>query len=226
MKLRAILFDHDGTLVDSEPIHFRLWSQVLDRHGVTITEEVFNSQCAGLPTIANAMDLVERYGLEISPEALAEQKHAITKEFLANSAYPLMPGVEAAIEEFVSNGLKLAVVTGANNHSVGATMRSYDFTRHFSFVVSADDVKASKPDPECYLLALEKLGLEPQECLALEDTEHGLQAAAQAGIPCLALPTALSASHNFDRATAILGGMDEATAYVRRHIQTGDPTRP
>lgn len=220
MKLRAILFDHDGTLVNSEPIHYQLWCKVLDRYGISMSKEVFNSQCAGLPTIANATEIVRRYGLEIAAEELAEEKHTITKAFLVDNAYPLMPGVVDAINEFVTQGLKLAVVTGANNHSVGATVRSYDFSRHFEFIISADDVQKSKPEPECYLLALEKLGLNPEECLAIEDTEHGLLAAVQAGIPCLALPTELSVTHNFDRADAVLTGMPEAIEYIRNRMQS------
>lgn len=184
-----------------------------------MSEDFFNSQCAGLPTIANAAEMIKQFGLTMSAADLAEEKHTITKAFLVDQAYPLMPGVEQAIAAFVQHGLKLAVVTGANNHSVGATMRSYEFARHFSFVISADDVAASKPEPECYLLALEKLGLQPEECLAIEDTEHGLQAATQAGIPCLALPTSLSASHDFAQATAVLNNMQAAADYVRKRLQ-------
>ena len=215
MKLRAVLFDHDGTLVDSEPIHYQLWVQVLRRYGVTISEEVFNSVCAGMPTLANAVDLVKRYNLPVQAENLAEEKHTITKEFLAENAYPLMPGVQKAIQALIEQGLTLAIVTGANQHSVGATVRTYSFDRHFAYVISADDVQKSKPAPDCYLLALEKLGLRPEECLAIEDTEHGLRAASQAGIPCLVLPTELSMNHDFSLATVVVKEMSQVFQYAR-----------
>ncbi len=215
MKLRAVLFDHDGTLVDSEPIHYQLWTQVLDRYGVTMSEEVFNSVCAGMPTLANAIDLVKRYDLPVQAENLAEEKHTITKEFLAENAYPLMPGVQKAIQALIEQGLTLAIVTGANQHSVGATVRTYSFDRHFAYVISADDVQKSKPAPDCYLLALEKLGLRPEECLAIEDTEHGLRAASQAGIPCLVLPTELSMNHDFSLATVVVKEMSQVVQYAR-----------
>ena len=215
MKLRAVLFDHDGTLVDSEPIHYQLWVQVLRRYGVTISEEVFNSVCAGMPTLANAVDLVKRYNLPVQAENLAEEKHTITKEFLAENAYPLMPGVQKAIQALIKQGLTLAIVTGANQHSVGATVRTYSFDRHFAYVISADDVQKSKPAPDCYLLALEKLGLRPEECLAIEDTEHGLRAASQAGIPCLVLPTELSMNHDFSLATVVVKEMSQVVQYAR-----------
>lgn len=215
MKLRAVLFDHDGTLVDSEPIHYQLWTQILDRYGVTMSEEVFNSVCAGMPTLANAVDLVKRYDLPVQSENLAEEKHTITKEFLAENAYPLMPGVQEAIQALLEQGLTLAIVTGANQHSVGATVRTYSFDRHFACVISADDVQKSKPAPDCYLLALEKLSLHPEECLAIEDTEHGLKAAAQAGIPCVVLPTELSVNHDFSLATAVVKEMPQVVQYAR-----------
>ena len=95
-------------------------------------------------------------------------------------------------------------------------MRAHGLASHFAVVVSVDDVRHSKPAPDCYLLAIERLGLPAADCIAIEDTEHGVAAAAGAGISCLALPTAMSRHHDFTQAAAVLDGMDAAVDYVRR----------
>jgi beta-phosphoglucomutase-like phosphatase (HAD superfamily) len=216
MPLKAILFDHDGTLVDSEPVHFRMWASVLARYGVTLSEQQYVAHYAGVPNPASAVDLVRRFNLGETPAALVDAKHVATKEFLLGSAFPLMTGVLAAVAEFRRVGLKLAVVTGAGANGVHATLRANDLQHHFATIVCGDDVRASKPAPDCYLLALERLGLHAADCLAIEDTQHGLQAAHSAGIRCLALPTPMSRHHNFERAEAVLDGMPEAVAYVQQ----------
>ena len=216
MHLRAILFDHDGTLVDSEPVHFRLWTRVLEAYGFHLTEGQYKTHYAGVPTRANAIDLVQRFGIKEEPSRLAEAKNAATRDYLALEAFPLMKGALAAVEAFHGAGLKLAVVTGASSNGVYTTLKANDLETYFSSVVSGDDVSLSKPAPDCYLLAIERLGLSAAECIAIEDTEHGLEAAYSAGIRCLALPTPMSTHHDFRRATAVLSGLPEAVAYVQQ----------
>jgi len=222
MPLRAVLFDHDGTLVDSEPVHHRLWNGVLAAYGVAVAEADYQLRYAGLPCRANAEDLVRRFGLAVAPEALAEAKNAATRAFLARAAFPLMPGVPEAVEELDRLGLKLGVVTGANGHGVRRTLGAYGLAGRFAVVVTCDDVARSKPAPDCYLLAARKLGLDPGDCVALEDTGHGLQAAHGAGMPCLALPTPMSRHHDFSQALAVLDGLPAAVAHLRRTLGAGD----
>jgi HAD superfamily hydrolase (TIGR01509 family) len=212
LPLRAILFDHDGTLVDSEPVHFALWNTVLAKYRVHITEQHYKARHAGLPTRANAEDLAARFRLPVASAALAAEKNAATVAYLAHHAFPLMPGVVEAIGEFSALGLKLAVVTGANANGIRATLRAHALESRFCLTVSGDDVRHSKPAPDCYLFALERLGLRADECIAIEDTEHGLQAAAQAGIECIAAPTEMSRHHDFSRAAAVVKDMTAATA--------------
>lgn len=218
MQLRAVLFDHDGTLVNSEPIHYRMWAQVLQRYGFTLTEHQYRARYAGVPTPANAIDLVQRFGIDESPEQLAAAKNAATRDYLDRQAFPLMPGIEEAISCFHSAGLKLAVVTGASANGVQTTLRVNKLNDYFSVIVSGDDVRESKPAPDCYFLALERLGLSAAECLAFEDTQHGLEAAFRAGIDCVALPTEMSEHQDFNLAVAVLGGMPEAVGYVRKAL--------
>jgi HAD superfamily hydrolase (TIGR01509 family) len=200
--LKAILFDHDGTLVDSEPTHFQLWVEVLRPYQVALTEELYKKHYAGMPTAANAVDINARFQLNVDALILAQAKNTVTREFLSTHAFPLMPEALEAIGFFKSHGLKLAVVTGANRVGIEATLRHYSLAHHFATVVSSDDTAKSKPAPDCYLLALQRLGLEAAECIAIEDTEHGLAAAFAAGVTCAAVPTPMSQHHDFSKAQA------------------------
>ncbi len=211
---RAVCFDHDGTLVDSEPIHFRLWRDVLVPHGVTLTEAQYKERYSGVPTLANAQDLVARHDLAVPVEALALAKHQAMSEFVTRAAFPLLPGVAEAVARLHADGLRLAVVTGTARISIDATLREHGLARYFETVVAAEDVVRNKPAPEGYLLAARRLGLAPAQCVAIEDTEHGVNAAAAAGVACVAVPHAMSRHHDFARATVVTASLPEAVAWI------------
>lgn len=224
MPIRAILIDHDGTLVDSEPSHFRMWATVLARYGVQLSEEVYAAHYAGVPTPSSATDMVGRFGLQVDPRVLTDAKRAATQQYLERGAFPLMPNATRTIIELRGLGLQLAIVTGARADSVYATLRENHLERYFSTVVSGADVQASKPAPDCYLLTLKRLGLKPDECVAIEDTQHGMKAALSAGVRCLALPTAFSAHHDFEGADAVLDGMSHALRHVQHVLLERRPS--
>ncbi len=220
---QAVCFDHDGTLVDSEPIHYRLWRDVLVPHGVALTETQYQERYAGVPTLANAQDLVERHELAVSAEALARDKHGAMSEFVTRAAFPLLPDVPAAIARLRERGLRLAVVTGTARVSVEATLREHALALQFETVVAAEDVVRNKPAPDGYLLAAQRLRLAPAHCVAIEDTEHGVNAAHAAGVACVAVPTAMSRHHDFSRADAVFESLPEAAAWIE--ARAAHPTR-
>lgn len=210
----AVCFDHDGTLVDSEPIHYRLWRDVLAPHGVALTESQYQERYAGVPTLANAQDLVARHDLAVTADTLARDKLGAMSEFVTQAAFPLLPDVPVAIARLRECGLRLAVVTGTARVSVEATLREHALACHFETVVAAEDVVRNKPAPEGYLLAVRRLRLTPAQCVAIEDTEHGVNAAHAAGVACVAVPTAMSRHHDFSRADATFDTLPQAVAWI------------
>lgn len=213
-RFDTVLFDHDGTLVESEGQHFALWNQVLAPYGFALTLAQYKDFYAGVPTDANAADLVERFGVRESPEVLARLKNESAQAYLQTHAFPLMPGVRASIAQLQAERLRLGVVTGARAYAIDATLRSHELAAAFETVVSADDVVHSKPAPDCYLLALQRMGVAAQQAVAFEDTEHGVAAAIAAGLACVAIPTEMSAGHDFSAATVILPSMQDAVRWV------------
>jgi HAD superfamily hydrolase (TIGR01509 family) len=213
-RLKAVLFDHDGTLVDSEAVHHALWNQVLQPYGVQIPLDVYMQHYSGVPALANGEDVRQRYQLATSAEALAAAKNSAAETYLQTHAFPLMPGVRESLARVNAAALRKGVVTGARRFAIAATLRSHALAHEFETVVSADDVVHSKPAPDCYWLALQHMGLQAAEAVAFEDTEHGVASAVAAGLACVAIPTPMSAAQNFSAATVVLPDMESAVDWV------------
>lgn len=217
MKLKGILFDHDGTLVDSEVTHFQLWKTVLDKHGVELAEQGYKDFHSGTPTPRNAEILVEKYSLSTSPQTLAQEKEMLTEAFIKEQTFPLMPDSLSTIEHFYSLGLKLGVVTGAGRFGVLSTLQGYKLEEYFDVITTGEDVTHSKPNPAVYLLALKKLGLQANECVAFEDTENGIRSAIAAGLVCCAIKNDYSMGHDLSIATEVFDSMGDAKNWVINH---------
>lgn len=210
----AIFFDHDGTLVDSEGEHCRHWQRVLTEHGIELSADGYKETMAGIPTPTNAENLVRLHGLNVGAETLIRRKGEETRNFLSTNAFPLMPGVREAIDAVRQAGIRIGVVTGAGPHGVASTLRAYGLARFVDVTVSGEDVVRSKPAPDCYLLAMKRLGIEAKGSIAIEDTSHGVSSARAAGIACAAVPNTFSDNQDFTHADGIFGDITSAVAWA------------
>lgn len=125
-----------------------------------------------------------------------------------------MPGALNALETVNRIGLKIAIVTGAGSHGVTSTIDAHGLGPLIEVVVSGDDVVSSKPAPDCYLLALERLNSTAADCIALEDTQNGVTAAVAAGLTCCAIPNAFSAHHSFEQAQRRFASLAQAIRWI------------
>ena len=213
--IKAILFDHDGTLVDSEPLHYKMWETILDSYGIALEIEEYKQHYAGIPTTSNAARIIHNYpSLATTASALVTAKNSATQAFLSREAFPLTVGAKEALDYFLEKNLKIAIVTGAGVDGVKATIRSHNLQGHVKAVISGDDVECSKPAPDCYLLATQRLRVDSFECIAIEDTENGVNAAAKANIPCVVVSSSMSKHHDFRNAIKVLGNLNEATDWI------------
>ncbi|WP_165396811.1 HAD family hydrolase [Sphaerotilus mobilis] len=215
--LKAVLFDMDGTLVDSEGAHWQAWVRVLRRHGAELDEATYRTHHAGMPTLDNAVDVQRRYALSATVDELVQAKVDETRAHIAREGYPLQPATRATLDWCHAHGLRCAVVTGASQEAIHTVLGPHGLLAHFDTLVGMDDVPRNKPFPDCYLLALDRLGLQAGEAVAFEDSQHGLAAAVAAGVPAIAIPTPISAEHDFSRATAICTDLVAATDWLTRH---------
>ncbi len=195
--ITTLLFDFDGTLVDSEVIHFRCWQEVLTPFGVFFDEERFCQLYSGKPTLASAFDVVAKHNLDANPETLAQQKNALFAKVVKNELPPLMPYAKDVLYAAKAAGFTLALVTGSTRDEVTPILEGYGFTDLFETVVCKDDVTNPKPHPEPYLLALSRLGVDARHGVALEDTSTGSRSAKDARLCVYAIPNKYTQEQDF-----------------------------
>ena len=214
--------DHDGTLVESEHAHYRMWVDILAPFGLDLPLDDYVKYHAGQSTTSNAIRLREdNPTLTMSVEELVDVKDRAVEGFLVNDAFPLMPGGRAIIDDFVNRGAKAAVVTGAVGAGVHMSLRWHGLEELMSTIVSGDQVENGKPAPDGYLLAAERLGMNPAECVAVEDTEAGVTSAADAGVVCIAVPSEMSRTHDFGRADAVVDDLTQAREWISSNFEIG-----
>ena len=177
-QAQAIIFDCDGTLVDSMPAHYVAWVQTLKDHGLSFDEDRFYA-LGGWPTLKVAELVVSESGLDISPEVLSEIKESRFEENISEIRI-IKPVVDVVNEHF--GKIPLAVGTGAVGHICRKILEVVGLTDRFVTIVSADDVEHHKPAPDTYLVAADRMGIPPSECLVYEDTDPGLESGRAAGM--------------------------------------------
>jgi beta-phosphoglucomutase family hydrolase len=187
---RAYLFDCDGTVVDSMPLHYKAWKKALAEYGCPFPEEVFYSW-GGKPVRKIIADLNEMHGLHMPVEALAARKEAYYHEQL-----PELQAIPSVLEHVLEQygRIPLAVVSGSRRNSVVGSLTALGILDRFDTLVCAEDYVHGKPAPDCFLLAAERLGIAPADCLVFEDTELGIEAATAAGMASVRVPQVIPQS--------------------------------
>ncbi len=181
---RVLLFDLDGTLAETDSLHLPTWVEALLPHGIEVDETFYRDNISGRANaeiVGNLLpNLSAREGREI-----VETKEAGFRE-RAGDLEPL-PGLLDFLESAKGRGLRTALVTNAPSENVGAVLLALGLEDFFDAVVPAEEVRAAKPDPEPYRTALEKLGADPEDALAFEDSVSGIASAVGAGVPTVGI---------------------------------------
>jgi beta-phosphoglucomutase family hydrolase len=183
-SFRAYLFDCDGTIADSMPLHYIAWKQALAEWNCTFDEQLFYAW-GGTPTADIISLLNEKQGLSMPVERVSTRKENLYWELL-----PQLEAIPEVVEHIVAQHgrIPFAVVSGGTRESVTASLTTLKLLDRFDTLVCAEDYKRGKPDPECFLLAAANLGVAPEMCLVFEDTDMGIQAATAAGMASVKVP--------------------------------------
>ncbi len=194
--LKAIVFDFDGVLADTEPLHFRMFRDVLAEEGLTLTQADYSTRYVGLTDAACFHAVLEAQGERPTYgrlNSLVEKKTRRMQAALLHEPV-LLPGI-AEFVRAAGASYRLAIASGALLEEIELTLERAGFRDAFEHITAAEDVPNGKPAPDPYLHAvrsLSRLGLLlPGECLAIEDTPHGVAAARAAGLRCLAVATSV-----------------------------------
>lgn len=181
-KIKAFLFDLDGTIIDSEQFHFDRWNEFLQPYNITIDFKDWLNNYAGIPLPQNAKNIISKYKIETDYLTFVSEREQLTNNGFKNIDIHLMPHVLDFIAYFYEKGITLAVVTASPRPDVEAVFNRNGLAKYFKLFVTRTDVSKSKPDPESYLVCVEKLGITKEECLVFEDTLNGVKSGVAAGI--------------------------------------------
>lgn len=204
-SLTALLFDFDGVIVDSESLHHRAYETALAPYGVAgipfdVYADQFSSRGIGLEYCA-------RRAPGIDLRALKRRKEVLFVEMLRRDA-ELLPGAAEVLRQFARR-YPLALATGSVREAASWALRRFDLLDCFRVVVTREDYRLDKPQPDAFLQACASLRADPASCLAVEDSQKGLRAACAAGIPCVVVPNAYTRGGDFGEAAAVLGSLRE-----------------
>lgn len=213
--IKAIVFDFDGVLADSEPLHLRAYQRVLSKLGITLTRDEYYTSYLGYDDEGVFAQLIERHGFRVDSDgirALIEEKTAVfdaTMEENINGGGILYPGASACVERMASR-YPLGIASGALRHEIEAILRAAGLHQHFRFIVASGETPEGKPAPDPYRKAAELHRLAPTECIAIEDSRWGIASAKSAGLACVGITTTY-AREQLPGADHIVGSLDEFT---------------
>jgi HAD superfamily hydrolase (TIGR01509 family) len=214
--IKAVVFDFDGVLADSEPLHFRAFRDVLRGVGLVLTEEAYYARYLGYDDVRAFQAIAQDSGITLTEAEvghLVAQK-AVRLEALERGTSVLFPGARNAVIRMAARR-PIAIASGARREEIERTLDREGLRSHFPVLVAAEDTAASKPDPAPYrraveLLALQRTGLRAFECVAVEDSRWGLVSARDAGLRTIAITHSYPAAALTD-ADAVIDHLDGLT---------------
>ncbi len=183
---RGYIFDCDGTIADTMPIHFKAWTLAMNDLGGTFPEDLFY-QWGGMPTATIVEQLNEKFGLSLDVDETVRRKERYYLENVAG-VLPVVPVLEIA--QRMHGSLPLAIASGGHREMVEATLRAINIIGMFDAIVCAEDYERGKPFPDPFLEAARRIGVPPGDCLVFEDSPTGVEAAKAAGMRYVFVPSA------------------------------------
>lgn len=205
--IKAVLFDFDGVFVDSEPANSQAISNILLSYG---QQPRLLPNGLAQPTGMRAEDvwpiLMREYGFVEDLNVLVEKVRA--ERVKMGDYRELLPGAKEAVHMAKKHGLKIALVTGSNNSAVRA-LEKFNIKKYFNTLVLGTDITKGKPDPQGYLLAMKRLGVEPEESVVVEDSVPGVLSGKSAGAKIIAVPNEYTKNDDFSKADMIISSLNE-----------------
>ncbi len=210
--MKALIFDMDGLMIDSERLYFQSERDIAGRFGKEINEVIL-WRMMGRNPIEGLEILVGELKLPLAPRDAVIMRNELMRELMKNDLRP-MPGLFDIIDAFYGE-LKLAVSTGAQQEFLELAMNQLGVRDKFDVLQASDDIKRGKPDPEIFIRTCEKLGLKPGECIVLEDSENGVRAGRRAGCYVIAVPSEYTRGQDFAVASFIAADLYGAAEHIK-----------
>ncbi len=216
---RAVVFDFDNVLVDSEPYHFEAYDIVFTRRGHILDRGEYWLEWTSKG--GGAEGEIERYGLSMDPDEIRREKDPIYHEF-CRTKIEMFPEAREIITSLARAGYTLAIASGSYERDIRTILAANRIENLFSAVVGKDGIARTKPHPETYIEAARRLGIPPSSCLAVEDAEKGIRSAHGAGMGVIAVMTDLTRDLPIEGADLTLESLDELRSVLREILRSSE----
>ena len=182
--MKAFIFDMDGVIIDSEPIHLHVMQQVMNKHNISVPLELFE-QYTGMTSSAVFAALIKRYNLPGTPQQMTAEHMAAFKRYIVEHNIQPIKGIRSLLAQLNERGIAAAIASSSPLDVIEFVTEQFNIKDCFKFLTSGEDVANGKPAPDIYLTTAQKLSLPPRECVVLEDSRNGSIAAKEAGMYCI-----------------------------------------
>ncbi len=222
--LKAVIFDMDGVIIDSEPLHAKAAVLALEKYKVSVQIE-YAYGFIGTTTSVMSRKMIEDFHLTITAEELLKANEDAKEYLLKAEGYPIIPYVKELMEDLHRNGMKLIIASSSSSAAIESVMKSLQIENLFDGYISGTAMKQPKPAPDIFLAAAKQLGVEPSECIVIEDSYNGVSAAVAAGITCLGFLNPNSGKQDLSQADILAEGFEEVNypflhqVYQRAHME-------
>ena len=214
MQIKGVIFDMDGLMFDTERIYYKGWQEAARAYGYEITWEIYTQIVARNSTYIG-MVLRKLLGEDFPFEAVNTKKRAISDEIVAREGIKLKKGLEKLLDYLESKGMQKAVATSSMREKAVRYLEIGGVKARYEAIICGSDVAESKPNPEIFLRAAASLGLKPEECLVLEDSRLGIEAAKRAGMTGIFIPDLVAADDEIrGYASEVLASLEEVITFL------------
>lgn len=186
MRIDSVIFDFDGTVVDSEPNYYEADRLLMAKYGINFTFDM-KKEFIGRGNTKMMEELNKRYNLPVTVEEMTKEKNRLYLDIALKST-PIYPEMLKFIKMLVREGIPLALASGTSSSILNRLVYHLELQQYFDAVISSDDVGKSKPEPDIFLEAAKKIHTEPKNCLVVEDSAFGIEAGIRAGMQIMAVP--------------------------------------
>ncbi len=218
--IKAVLFDFDGLLADSEPLQKAAWRTYLADHGYTLEQSLVD-RMFGLRLLESATLVRQELGLAMPVEQVMAERDALFLSSLHGNLHP-MPGAAGTVARIRELGLRVALATSGHRRYLDIALHELGLQDAFDAVVTGDTVAQGKPAPDIFLRAAELLGVAPSTCVVVEDAPHGITAARAAGMTAVAIPNELTHDLHFSQAHVVCPSLDAFGQWITARLQQDD----
>ncbi len=218
--INTIIFDLDGVVINSEPVHQRLEYELFRELGLNIPSDERNS-FVGTSSADMWTTIIEKYSLNKAPQDMLGLGRGRYLELVRNGRVPLVEGVLDIIKLFQANGFKILLASSSSSITIREVLKCFKLEEVFSVCVGGDQVSRSKPSPEIFLKAAQLGGSMPAECLVIEDASNGVLAAREAGMYCIGFQSHYTGDQDLSLANAVVSKLNEINLDLIRRIQNG-----